>query len=645
MVNDECFSLDLSVHVNSPVSAVSISLTGGDHRVLTTCPVGAALLAENAITTFACLDPAMAYLSGLPATAVYPFSLGQTTLTLNSPGVYTSAAALSLAGELILDGGASDIWIFQITGALTTAADFKMILINGALPENVFWHIVGAASLGADSIMTGTIMATGAITMGARATSGALFTSAGAITMGADATSTGALIAAGAVSMGASASALSVITPAAVTLGAAAAALGRLASDLGGVTLGPGEYNSGTSAVSLTGTLYLNAAIVPAGDAWILRVGGAFTAAADSQMVFVDVGGATITDTAIIAGFAAQVKWVVTGAITLAAGSQTIGSMESTAGAITMGAGASIIGTLTATTGAVTLGADASAPGRLPGTLGGGTPFGPGIYDSGTSAVGLAGILYLNAQGVALNADIAWSFIIGGAFTAAAGSKVVFVDDSNPLGITNAADIKTLAAKVKWEVTGAIAFGAQSEMVGSMLSSAGAISLGAGATSTGALTATIGAVTLGAGASAPGRLAGNVGGVTLAPGSYNSDGAVGLSGILKLDTSGSDPNMWTFTIGGASTTAASSKVIFVDVNGDEITNAADITALASNVHWQVTGAITLGADSHVIGSMTSSAGAISLGAGASTTGQLTATNGAVVLGLDASCVGTTPCSP
>jgi hypothetical protein len=276
--------------------------------------------------------------------------------------------------------------------------------------------------------------------------------------------------------------------------------------------------------------------------------------------------------------------------------------------------------------------------------LGGGTPFGPGEYDSGSSAVGLAGILYLNAE--SLTADDEWIFTVGGAFTAAAASKMVFVDASNVLDVTDAAIIEGLSARVQWVVTGAIAFGAQSHMVGSMTSSAGAISLGAGATSTGALTATSGAVTLGAGASAPGRLAGNVGGVTLAPGAYNSDDAVGLTGILKLETTGViADDAWTFTIGGASTTAASSTVIFVDGDGLPITNAADIAALASNVHWQVTGAITLGADSHVIGSMTSSAGAISLGAGASTTGQLTATNGAVVLGLDASCVGTTPCSP
>jgi hypothetical protein len=290
------------------------------------------------------------------------------------------------------------------------------------------------------------------------------------------------------------------------------------------------------------------------------------------------------------------------------------------------------------------LGAGASAPGRLPGTLGGGTPFGPGEYDSGSSAVGLAGILYLNAQGVTLDTVIAWRFIIGGAFTAAAGSQVVFVDDIYLSGITNAADIKILAAKVEWVVTGAIAFGAQSEMVGSMLSSAGAISLGAGATSTGALTATIGAVTLGAGASAPGRLAGNVGGVTLAPGTYNSDDAVGLTGILKLETTGVIVNdAWTFIIGGASTTAASSTVVFVDVNGVPITTPATITALAAKVQWQVTGAITLGANSHVIGSMTSSAGAISLGAGATTTGLLVSTNGAVILGAGATCAGTNPC--
>ncbi len=87
--------------------------------------------------------------------------------TLNA-GVYSSPAALALTGTLTLDGqGALDsVFIFQVGSALTTGAVSQVVLINGAQACHVYWAIGSAATLGAASSFTGTIMAQTAVTVG-----------------------------------------------------------------------------------------------------------------------------------------------------------------------------------------------------------------------------------------------------------------------------------------------------------------------------------------------------------------------------------------------------------------------------------------------------------------------------------------------
>ncbi|MBU1409880.1 DUF3494 domain-containing protein, partial [Myxococcota bacterium] len=62
-----------------------------------------------------------------------------------------------------------DIWIFQINGALTMTAAMTVHLTGGALAKNVFWQTTGAASLGADAHLEGTVLSSAAISLGAGA--------------------------------------------------------------------------------------------------------------------------------------------------------------------------------------------------------------------------------------------------------------------------------------------------------------------------------------------------------------------------------------------------------------------------------------------------------------------------------------------
>jgi hypothetical protein len=96
--------------------------------------------------------------------------------------------------------------------------------------------------------------------------------------------------------------------------------------------------------------------------------------------------------------------------------------------------------------------------------------------------VGLTGILYLNASDTVANSE--WTFKFPAAFTTAAQSEIVFVEDFATDKVYRAGDTKyqAYAAKVKWLVSGPITLGANS-FVGGTMKSGETITLGASAKS------------------------------------------------------------------------------------------------------------------------------------------------------------------
>jgi hypothetical protein len=186
-------------------------LTGGVRRVQSsTCPslatpfdparfVQAIEDITNGDSDLKCLTDAMVYASAGDATdSVLPFN---PDVPLR-PGVYSSTAAVSLTGTLSLDsrGIADAVWIFRLGGALTIAADTQMVFVDSSPDSNnnigsaanVYWNIVGAATLGAGTTtFTGTLMASGAITVGAGVATYSLLSSGGAINLAAGATANG----------------------------------------------------------------------------------------------------------------------------------------------------------------------------------------------------------------------------------------------------------------------------------------------------------------------------------------------------------------------------------------------------------------------------------------------------------------------
>lgn len=142
-----------------------------------TAPPMPGTAASFALATQGLADANAAYISTSPAnmpggTDPGAGELGGLTLT---PGIYKSASGtFNISnGNLTLDAqnNPNATWIFQTAAGLTvgiagpTGAK-SIIMINGALPKNVFWHIGSAATINAagGGIMVGTIIANSGVT-------------------------------------------------------------------------------------------------------------------------------------------------------------------------------------------------------------------------------------------------------------------------------------------------------------------------------------------------------------------------------------------------------------------------------------------------------------------------------------------------
>ncbi len=82
-------------------------------------------------------------------------ALGGLTLT---PGVYDCTVALSLAAATDVTLNGAGVYVIKTTGTLNQVANTNVVLTNGALPQNVFWQVAGAVSIGAGAHMEGNIL-------------------------------------------------------------------------------------------------------------------------------------------------------------------------------------------------------------------------------------------------------------------------------------------------------------------------------------------------------------------------------------------------------------------------------------------------------------------------------------------------------
>jgi len=91
--------------------------------------------------------------------------------TVQTPGTYCFTGAITLTGTLTLNG--PGVYIFKTTSTFDTAANSIVAFAGGATDANtsVYWVAVGASTIGANSVVKGTVMSSAAaITMGNLAT-------------------------------------------------------------------------------------------------------------------------------------------------------------------------------------------------------------------------------------------------------------------------------------------------------------------------------------------------------------------------------------------------------------------------------------------------------------------------------------------
>lgn len=126
-------------------------------------------------------------LAGLPVTGqLTGDDLGGQTVT---PGVYHRVAAYAMTTPVTFDakGDPTANFILQSDAALNTTAGTTMNLINGAQASHIFWVTRGAATLGASSRFFGTILSYAAVTVGATSTvCGRALSVTAAVTLDAD---------------------------------------------------------------------------------------------------------------------------------------------------------------------------------------------------------------------------------------------------------------------------------------------------------------------------------------------------------------------------------------------------------------------------------------------------------------------------
>lgn len=113
---------------------------------------------------------------------LYPAQFGANLVL--TPHTYTLNASTTFTDSLYLNaqGNADAVFVIKVYGALETSTYSKVLLINGAQSDNVFWMVNGAVDINDFSVFNGTIISQGAINIATGVTlNGRALTSVGAM--------------------------------------------------------------------------------------------------------------------------------------------------------------------------------------------------------------------------------------------------------------------------------------------------------------------------------------------------------------------------------------------------------------------------------------------------------------------------------
>jgi hypothetical protein len=150
----------------SPITGAAIGLTCGEiaggilYTVNAAGPLPCSVTAATLLTA-AVSDMEAAYTDAagrvLPDyTELGTGEIGGKTL---KPGLYKWGTDVRISTDVTLNGGPSDVWIFQIAGGIKQASATRVNLTGGALAKNVFWQSAGVVTIGTTAHFQGVVLA------------------------------------------------------------------------------------------------------------------------------------------------------------------------------------------------------------------------------------------------------------------------------------------------------------------------------------------------------------------------------------------------------------------------------------------------------------------------------------------------------
>ncbi|MDY0345228.1 MAG: ice-binding family protein [Bacilli bacterium] len=81
-------------------------------------------------------------------------------------GVYKWGNNVIINTNVTLSGSSSAVWVFQVAGTLTQAANIDVILSGGAKASNIYWVVSDSVMIGTGAHVEGTILGVTDISMG-----------------------------------------------------------------------------------------------------------------------------------------------------------------------------------------------------------------------------------------------------------------------------------------------------------------------------------------------------------------------------------------------------------------------------------------------------------------------------------------------
>lgn len=183
--------IGLSPAAGSAISGFGLlEVTGTIYTVDATGPAGS--VEDSSMLTAAQGDLTIAYNDAagrtpVPAGEFLNPGSGNLGGQILIPGLYKFTGTADItAGDLTFDAqnDSNAVFIMMVATGLNTASGTKVILINKARAENIFWQVGTSAALGTYSVFKGTIMADQSVTMGTGASiDGRLLASIAAVTI------------------------------------------------------------------------------------------------------------------------------------------------------------------------------------------------------------------------------------------------------------------------------------------------------------------------------------------------------------------------------------------------------------------------------------------------------------------------------